>query len=75
MYINEKPKYILQRINTIVFKNVENIFHNIDLIQSNKVDIGVKFIRSKSKNSLFIDTKLKGTVYGIIANNKTSITI
>jgi len=34
-----------------------------------------KHIRSKSKNSLFIDTKLKGTVYGIIANNKTSITI
>ena len=49
LYISEKPKYILQRINTIVFKNVENIFHNIDLIQSNKVDIGVKFIRSKSK--------------------------
>ena len=49
LYINKKPKYILQKINTTVFKNVKNIFHNIDLIQSNKVDIGVKFIPSKSK--------------------------
>ena len=49
LYISEKPKYILQKINTVVFKNVENIFHNIDLIQNNKVDIGVKLITSKSK--------------------------
>ena len=34
-----------------------------------------KHIRSKSKNSLFVGTKLKGAVYGIIANNKTSIPI
>tara|TARA_B110000093_G_scaffold72442_1_gene78782 strand:- start:122 stop:1378 length:1257 start_codon:yes stop_codon:yes gene_type:complete len=34
-----------------------------------------KHIRSKSKNSLFVGTKLKGVVYGIIANNKTSIPI
>ena len=34
-----------------------------------------KHICSKSKNSLFVGTKLKGVVYGIIANNKTSIPI
>ena len=34
-----------------------------------------KHIHSKSKNSLFVGTKLKGAVYGIIANNKTSIPI
>ena len=26
LYISEKPKYILQKINTVVFKNVESIF-------------------------------------------------
>ena len=30
-----------------------------------------KNILSKSKNSLFLNTNLKGEVYGIIANNKT----
>ena len=34
-----------------------------------------KHIRSKSKNSLFKGSKLKGTVYGIIANNTTSIAL
>lgn len=34
-----------------------------------------KHIGSKSKNSLFIGSKLKGTVYGIIANNTTSINL
>ena len=34
-----------------------------------------KHIGSKSKNSLFLGSKLKGTVYGIIANNSTSITL
>ena len=34
-----------------------------------------KHLLSKSKNSLFIGSKLKGSVYGIIANNRTSITL
>ena len=32
-------------------------------------------LHSKSKNSLFLGSKLKGTVYGIIANNSTSIAL
>ena len=32
-----------------------------------------KHIISKSKNAIFLGSKLKGTVYGIIANNTTSI--
>ena len=34
-----------------------------------------KHIQSKSKNSLFLGTKLKGKVYGVIANNTTSIAL
>ena len=34
-----------------------------------------KHIQSKSKNSLFLGTKLKGKVYGVIANNTTSIVL
>jgi dihydroorotase len=34
-----------------------------------------KHILSKSKNSLFIGSKLKGYVYGVIANNSSSIKI
>ena len=34
-----------------------------------------KHILSKSKNSLFTASKLKGTVYGIISNNTTSIVL
>lgn len=32
-----------------------------------------KHILSKSKNSLFVGSKLKGSVYGVIANNSSSI--
>ena len=32
-------------------------------------------LHSKSKNSLFLGSKLKGTVYGIISNNSTSIAL
>ena len=34
-----------------------------------------KHIVSKSKNSLFLGEKLKGTVYGVIANNNSSLAI
>ena len=34
-----------------------------------------KHIQSKSKNAIYLGSKLKGTVYGIIANNTTSIVL
>jgi hypothetical protein len=33
-------KYILQKLNTNVFKNVDHIFFNLNLLEKNKINIG-----------------------------------
>ena len=38
-----------------------------------KYTFGLEYIGSKSKNSMFINTDLKGLVYGIISNKKISL--
>ncbi len=56
--IDSTPIKIGNRINATLFNpNKKYIFD-------------VPYIKSKSKNSIFINTELKGHVYGIIANNK-----
>jgi hypothetical protein len=43
-------KYILQKLNTNVFKNVDHIFFNLHLLEKNKINIGVEFVKTSLNN-------------------------
>ncbi|MDA9357027.1 aminoglycoside phosphotransferase family protein [Flavobacteriaceae bacterium] len=54
IYVDGYPKYILQRINSKVFKKPQDIFYNMDIIHRNSINIGVTFIRSKSNKPYIV---------------------
>ena len=47
IFIDTYPRYILQKINSKVFKKPEDIFYNTGLIQKNFINIGIKLVNSK----------------------------
>ena len=55
VFTNNTPKYILQKINSKVFKNPEYIFHNINLIKNNSINIGISYINSISNKPYTIN--------------------
>jgi len=47
IFIDTYPRYILQKINSKVFKKPKDIFYNIDLIQKKSMNIGITLVDSK----------------------------
>lgn len=66
VFINNIPKFILQRINDSVFNNYDTLQHNIDtalLALEDSKYTRVEFIKTKNNNSL---AKVNGTVWRLM---------